>query len=239
MESRELSEDDVTRSLSVTDWLRQKILSGKFVPGERLQEVRLSETLGVSRTPVRAALHSLAAAGLVDYAPNRGYAVRDFSASDLIDAFEIRAALEGVGARFAAERGIDAPGREAIENALTQGDELLAKAGELGRTFFEAYAEVNFAFHDVISEASKNRMLSEMTRLACEKPGVSSTVIVEVDIERLVARHREHHHIYEALLAREPALAERLMREHVSAVKIGVVRALRSGGSMGYTGVGS
>ena len=228
----------MTRSLSVTDWLRRGILSGKFKPGERLQEVRLSETLGVSRTPVRAALHSLSAAGLVDYTPNRGYVVRDFSSSDLIDAFEIRAALEGVGARFAAERGIDAPGRESIEQALARGDELIARAHEMGKSFFEAYAEVNFVLHDVIAEASKNRMLCELIRLACEKPGVANTVIVEVEIKRLAERHREHHHVYEALLAREPVLAERLMREHIAGVKIGVVRALRSGGEMAYTGVG-
>lgn len=228
----------MTRSLSVTDWLRRGILSGAFRPGERLQEVRLSETLGVSRTPVRAALHSLSAAGLVDYTPNRGYVVRDFSSSDLIDAFEIRAALEGVGARFAAERGIDAPGRESIEQALARGDELIARAHEMGKSFFEAYAEVNFVIHDVIAEASKNRMLCELIRLACEKPGVSNTVIVEVEIKRLAERHREHHHVYEALLAREPVLAERLMREHIAGVKIGVVRVLRSGGEMAYNGFG-
>ena len=98
--------------------------------------------------------------------------------------------------------------------------------------------QVNFVFHDVIAEASKNRMLCELIRLACEKPGVSTTVIVEVEIKRLAERHREHHHVYEALLAREPVLAERLMREHIAGVKIGVVRVLRSGGEMAYNGFG-
>jgi GntR family transcriptional regulator of vanillate catabolism len=67
-----------TRSASVVETLRSAILSGEYNPGERLHEVRLTARLGVSRTPVRAALQTLASEGLLDYAPNRGYAVRTF-----------------------------------------------------------------------------------------------------------------------------------------------------------------
>src|ERR1700738_3039790 len=65
------------RALSVMDQIREAILGGSIAAGERLNEVRLSKTLAVSRTPVRAALQALAGEGLLDYAPNRGVTVRE------------------------------------------------------------------------------------------------------------------------------------------------------------------
>ena len=85
-----------TRSLSVTDRIRSAILSGDYAPGARLHEVRLSENLGVSRTPIRSALQSLASEGLLEYTPNRGYSVRQFRTSEIVDAYEIRAMLESL-----------------------------------------------------------------------------------------------------------------------------------------------
>src|ERR1700733_6684029 len=66
------------RALSVMDRVREAILGGAGGAGERLNEVQLSKTLSVSRTPVRAALQALAGEGLLDYAPNRGFTVREF-----------------------------------------------------------------------------------------------------------------------------------------------------------------
>ena len=83
------------RALSVMDQIREAVLNGSVAAGERLNEVRLSRTLAVSRTPVRAALQALAGEGLLDYAPNRGFTVRDFPLDAIVDAYEIRASLEG------------------------------------------------------------------------------------------------------------------------------------------------
>eukprot|EP01035_Chromulina_nebulosa_P034851 gene34851-46815_t len=87
------------------DRIREAILDGSVSAGERINEVRFSRILDVSRTPVRAALQALAGEGLLDYAPNRGFTVREFPLDAIVDAYEIRASLEGVAARFAAERG--------------------------------------------------------------------------------------------------------------------------------------
>src|SRR6202021_4008789 len=94
------------RALSVMDMVREAILAGSVPAGERLNEVQLSRTLSVSRTPVRAALQALAGEGLLDYAPNRGFSVREFPLDAIVDAYDIRASLEGLAARFAAERGL-------------------------------------------------------------------------------------------------------------------------------------
>src|ERR1700724_1940390 len=95
-----------TRATTVLEELRDAVLNGQFAPGERLHEVRLTEQLGASRTPVRAALQKLASEGLLDYVPNHGYRMREFPAAEIVYAFEVRAVLEGLAARLAAERGL-------------------------------------------------------------------------------------------------------------------------------------
>ena len=70
--------------------LRDLILSGRLRPNERISELGAVETTGVSRTPVRNALSTLGAEGLLDYTPNSGYVVRSYSAKDIADIYEVR-----------------------------------------------------------------------------------------------------------------------------------------------------
>ncbi|GGF48326.1 GntR family transcriptional regulator [Azorhizobium oxalatiphilum] len=214
-----------TRSLSVTDRIRAAVLSGDLEPGARLHEVRLSETLGVSRTPVRSALQSLASEGLLEYAPNRGYSVRRFRTSEIVDAYEIRAMLESLAARFAAERGLSDEERATIERALEEGDQILAKE-ELGEEERIAYGAVNFVFHDTIHNAARCRMLGDMVRLCQSVPQSSHRNVVSFDHMDVRRRHDDHHRIYDAILLCDAYRAEMLMREHVASVKTSLVRAL-------------
>ena len=86
--------------------VRELIISGELAAGARLHEVALSARLGISRTPLRAALARLGQEGLVEALPTGGYAVRSFSREDVIDAIELRGVLEGTAVRLAAERGV-------------------------------------------------------------------------------------------------------------------------------------
>src|SRR3954468_2095352 len=113
------------RALSVMDKIREAILRGAVTAGERLNEVRLSRSLAVSRTPVRAALQALAGEGLLDYAPNRGFTVREFPLDAIVDAYDIRASLEGLAARFAAERGLSPAEKAVVERSLAAGPNCL------------------------------------------------------------------------------------------------------------------
>src|SRR5258707_13186446 len=97
------------------DKIREAVLNGSVAAGERINEGRISKTLAVSRTPVRAALQALAGEGLLDYAPNRGFTVREFPLDAIVDAYEIPASLEGSAARFAAERALNADERAMVE----------------------------------------------------------------------------------------------------------------------------
>lgn len=213
------------RSLSVTDQIRDAILDGTVSAGERINEVRFSKTLEVSRTPVRAALQALAGEGLLDYAPNRGFTVREFPLSAIVDAYEIRASLEGVAARFAAERGLSAEERAIIEESLVAGDKLLAR-GEFAEGDLTIYRGINGDFHDTLLSAARNRMLAEMIRICHHVPMSSSRNIVAFEHRDVRRRHDDHHRIYDAIMAREPWRAEVLMREHVSGVKSSLVKSL-------------
>ena len=213
-----------TRSLSVMDRLREAILRGEYAAGSRLNEVRISQTLAVSRTPVRAALQALAGEGLLDYAPNRGFTVRAFQLNEIVDAYDIRSTLEGVAARFAAERGLTGDEIKIIERSLADGEKLLQR-GSFKPGDLSAYRIINGNFHDTALSAARNRMLGEMIRICHHVPVSSSRNIVAFHYHDVRRRHDDHHRIYEAIVTREPWRAEMLMREHVASIKASLVRS--------------
>jgi GntR family transcriptional regulator of vanillate catabolism len=215
-----------TRSVSITEWLRCSILAGQFQPGERLYEVTLSDTLQVSRTPIRAALQSLAGEGLLDHIPNRGYYVRGFSIEEIVQAYEIRATLEGLAAKRAAQLGLGPEERAIIEKALREGDELLQK-GELSPADRSTYGEINAAFHSAVHNAGQSRMLRDMLRMTQQVAPSSHRNVIAFEHQD-VRRHDDHHRIYETILERDGGRAELLMRDHVERVKGSLIRSLSS-----------
>ena len=122
------SDTQPTRSLNITETLREQLLQGEFAPHSRLQEIALAERMGVSRTPIREALSVLARDGLLEYAPNRGYTVRHFSLDDILSAFRVRAVLEGLGCRLLAEKGLPADTETQLQHAIAWGETLLQSA---------------------------------------------------------------------------------------------------------------
>jgi GntR family transcriptional regulator of vanillate catabolism len=167
-------------------------------------------------------LAALAGEGLLDYAPNRGFTVREFPLPAIVDAYDIRAALEGVAVRFVAERGLGPQEKEIIERALAAGDKLLER-GSFEAGDLTIYRDINGDFHDGLLAAARNRMLSEMIRICHHVPVSSSRNIVVFEYHDVRRRHDDHHRIFEAVVAREPWRAEMLMREHVASIKTSLV----------------
>ena len=93
-----------SQTVKATLGLRELVLDGEFSPGERVPEIGLAKRLGVSRTPLRLALSTLAHEGLLEPLPGGGFVVRAFTLRDVTDAIELRGVLEGTAARLAAER---------------------------------------------------------------------------------------------------------------------------------------
>ena len=104
------------RADRLRDQLEQDIVTGALRPGERLDEQSLAARFGVSRTPIREALMQLATAGLIELQPRRGAFVASLSLKDVIERFEVMAALEGTCGALAARR-ITEPERLALLEA--------------------------------------------------------------------------------------------------------------------------
>ncbi len=223
-------------SARVTESVRAAVLDGALPPGSRINEVQLSRTLGVSRTPVRSALQALVGEGLVTYIPNKGYRTRVLELSEVVDAFEMRALAEGLAARLAAERGLTAEDEVAIEEALAQGDAALKNEDhEQARL---QYSHANQAFHEAIHRAAKSGLVVDVINLCQRVPEALTRNVMAFSIDDVATRNALHHRIYEAILARKPREAQELMVEHVTHVRRAFTRA-RSGHRADRTDAGA
>jgi GntR family transcriptional regulator, vanillate catabolism transcriptional regulator len=213
-----------TGAQAVTESIRSALLDGNLGQG-RINEVHLANSLGVSRTPVRAALQMLAGEGLLDHAPNRGFAVRAFSLDEIGDAFEVRALNEGLACRLAAERGLTLAQNEAIGEVLGRGDRLLSGHVDLVECR-RGYAEVNTKFHATLLEAAGSRLIGDVLKLCNRVPQTTTHNVMAFNLDDVRQRHAEHHAIYKAVALREPQSAQAQMREHILHVKNSLVRSV-------------
>ena len=190
----------------IKDVLLQRIVEGSYEPGSRIVETRIAQELGVSQGPVREALRDLEQLGCVVHQPNRGCSVRAFSVEELLDAFPVRAALEALAARLAAERIGD--------HELAELDQLLERMRRAARRG-DAHdqSQANASFHATIIHAARNatlerqwRMLEPFSRtyLTVSRPGI--------DLVHLSERHLP---VLEALRRRDPDAAAEAMHEHL------------------------
>jgi GntR family transcriptional regulator of vanillate catabolism len=203
-----------TLAHNVTETLRDWILHGQMRPGTRLEEIPLAEQLGVSRTPVRAALGTLASEGLIDHLPKRGYLVRAFDMEEIVAAYEVRSVLEGLACRSAATRGLTEAQTRQLKASLADGDRILA-GGQLRPEDHEPYQQMNVTIHDTLLEASGNPWVTRFALQAQNIPFASDRIILWDDHPIILRSHGDHHRIVEAVIARDSARAEQLMREHV------------------------
>lgn len=147
-----------SRSAGALEEIRTLLLSGTLQVGDRLQEIALAESLGVSRTPVREALHRLEADG-IDERTGRGYVVADVDPRTEAEIATIRNALEPVAAELAAGAvadGFIAPVRIAELRGTVADLEVAGSRGDAA-----AAASANHRFHTLIGELSMNAVLSE------------------------------------------------------------------------------
>ena len=135
--------------------LRRAILQGEIEPGERLMEIRLAEQLGVSRTPVRDAIHKLVDEGLVSMMPRCGAVVAGITDKDMRDVLEVRITLEKLAVTLCAER-ITVDGLERLKEA----NEIFRKTIVSGELIDIAEADV--AFHDIIYSITENKRLLQI-----------------------------------------------------------------------------
>ena len=200
--------------------LEEQILSGRLKSGEALTELSLSEKLGVSRTPVRGALHKLADEGLVELLPNRGARVIGVGERELVDIYKIRMRLEGLAAGIAAERMTDAD-KERLRDAVELSEFYITKNDA------EHLKELDTEFHSIIYNSTGNRLLGKMLT-GLHKSIKTYRKMSLSDKGRLKKSVLEHREILEAILKGDSAEADRLTTEHISLALENILGALGS-----------
>ena len=188
----------------VAELLRQRIFARELEPGSWIDELRIAEALGISRTPLREALKVLAAEGLVTMKVRRGAYVTEVNEKDLRDVYHLLALLESDAARVVAQNA----SAEQMSQIQALHQNLEKAVGDRDR-FFES----NEAFHMLLLELADNRWCDQMVAdlRKVMKLNRHSSLFKEGRIEQSLAEHRA---IVQALTQRQPEQAAERMSAH-------------------------
>jgi DNA-binding GntR family transcriptional regulator len=203
-------------SVRVTRILRDDILLGRRPPGSRLVERDIAAELNVSRLPVREAIKSLVAEGVVVARPRTWAVVREFTEQDIQDFAELRESIETVIFLFAAERHDEIGLRRLWDTYEREADAARRDDAETARS---AAAQ----FHAIAVELAGNEMLGELL-------GVFLTRLRWLfgQHEDLIAMAEEHRIIYEAMAARDTEALRILVPKHLANGRLAAERRLRA-----------
>lgn len=205
-----MNDAPISRSVlsdQIKDHLLEQILSGHYQPGSRIVETRVAKELGTSQAPVREALRDLEALGVLEITAFRGARVRHPSKAELLEAYEIRAELESLGARLAMPRISDAD----LEELQSYLDEM-QRAADAGQTHIEAAADVRF--HSRVIQIAGNNTLERVWRylepgsrtyITLVVPGVNPRQVADLhvpilealrgrDVDQAVTAYHDHFH---------------------------------------------
>jgi DNA-binding GntR family transcriptional regulator len=191
----------------VAAFLRSRIYSGEFQPGQRLLELDLCKELGISRTPLREAFLNLQREGLVEVRPHRGATVASFTADDLHEITELRAALEGLAARLAAERRDSAAIRRMLQ-ALTE----MREAAEARDSVGAAIAHIEF--HRSIGRASGlGRLIGFLDQLSLHSLALHG--YADLSSEELLELAASHTPLISVIESGDANAAEQAIVQHI------------------------
>ncbi|MCO4876941.1 GntR family transcriptional regulator [Paraburkholderia caribensis] len=192
------------------DTMRKRILSGQYEPGTQLKEEHLAEELGMSRTPVRAALKRLSDDKLVSVEANRGVFVAGWTRWDIEEMFSLRALLEPHAARLAAERATDEDIAELNRINAEMADAIKSRADDAVLRVQSA----NRAFHTHLLECAKSQRLKSMLVTLIDMPVITRSFFLysPPDFARSLQQHQD---IAYAVQTHDGQLACSLMESHI------------------------
>lgn len=216
----------IKRSLkdSVFDLLHERIVAGKYSPGEWLRQEDIAVQLKVSQTPVREALDLLVSVGLAERVPYRGVRVPERTAEEIVDAYVLRLILESAAARMAA-LNFTPEGLQALESIVER------TRGLITLDDMSTQRQLNKRFHLSIAEASGNNQMSKLYEMISNQfPDwrlyeymFRHPELLEVDLRR---EYHEHCAIYLALAARDPEESARQVVIHIRNLRPELVKYL-------------
>lgn len=195
------------KSVEIANALEKDILGGQVATGELVNEVALAARFGVSRTPVREALLSLASSGLVELQPGRGAVVVGVSLQQVFESYEVLATLSGLAAELAATR------MSALERAqLLSIHEEMGKCRDANRR--DAYVQLDGQFHEAIVKGAGNAVLAQQVA-ACTRTIAAVRHASMESHASLDSMYDEHVQVVDAIGSRDVEAARRAMTAHL------------------------
>jgi DNA-binding GntR family transcriptional regulator len=192
----------------------EQLVSRRLHPGDKISDLRLSEELGVSRTPIREALHRLAQDGIVRTQSRRGFFVTSFSSRDVGEVYDIRTVLEVLALRLALPHLAD----EELDEAQRLVEESRQQIVDGVEGAEERWLTIDRAFHHMLAQRAGNRRLESLLTSLQTQIGVFQVYGIHSSPLRLLSI--DHHRaILAALKAHDDAAAERAMEHHIQEVK--------------------
>jgi DNA-binding GntR family transcriptional regulator len=191
----------------VYDNLKRAVLRGDIAAGSRIVESRLATTMGISRTPIREAIHKLEREGLVRHNPSVGFFVVGLTQADIDETFGIRSVLESYAAKLAA-----------IKHSPDELEPLEEKIAEyqmhLDREELESLPRINTEFHDLLYGLSRSPRLIKMINDLRDLIYRFREVILEME-DMARASNRDHRLMLESIRQRNAEEVEKLVKEHI------------------------
>lgn len=192
--------------------LKRAILDLDLEPGELLTEEELSEQLGVSRTPLRAALSKLEYENLITVIPGRGTYVSELSIDYMEDIFDVREVIDMLSVKLAAERRTDEDIKE-MHFLIEQQEQLL----QYEEVDVKQFMKLDIEFHCVISRATNNEILKRLTLELVES--YNRYILVAPFLDRANTIVSEHKRIIEAIKEGDGEKAAKIVQNHISDIR--------------------
>lgn len=217
----------MSQTLNALVQLRELIISGKLHAGDRISEHWLVKRLRVSRTPIRSALQRLEAEGLCRGAVGGGYEINTFSMEEVIDAINVRGALEGLAARSAAESGLRRADLADLKSYVTKMDASL-NLPQFCMHELAIFGNLNDRFHALFVYYSGNLVLQRVLQSVMALPFVSPSAFVTIPSqlpeyhEVALKGQQQHRDLVLAIEKGQGARAEKIARDHADIAKANV-----------------
>lgn len=202
--------------------LRKIILTGDLASGDRIVETKLAKRLNVSRTPIREAIGQLHREKLVVSHPNGGFKVTTLSIQDAIQLYDCRIALEQLSVASACEL-INPQQLEQLEQLVLLAETTESKSS---KSDSQKLLDLDCQFHYLIAESSANQWLLALLKQIFDKMALLRVQTTKHNPQVLEIR-LEHRQVYEAIAEKNVELAKKMIKEHLTASKVRVVRELK------------
>jgi DNA-binding GntR family transcriptional regulator len=200
----------------ITQYIKDSIIQGKFMPGERIVEAKLARDLGAGRSVVRESLRYLEQGGFLEIVKHKGAVVKELSQTEIMQNYDIMGVLEGLAVRIAVPMMTDEDIGK-IEKIMKELEDSTADKFKL--------FDINYRFHTLLASLSRNdRLISLLNTIYAQTR--RSTLQSFYNQEQVEVTIKEHREIFEGIQKRDALEVETLIREHYQSSKNRLLRTL-------------